>query len=240
MASTGSLGDYLGLPTTLFGNYGTVGEVSTTGLLYSIKGNQFGGSPEFTYLPSLPINSDSSYRAFHNLSPAPSQSSVGIIDFTYPSAASASVDKSIGVVPCIDIPNFSGVDEINANSVLELRLPWTTVASKPTSVELSYFNASSVWCRALADSRLVPLNFVSASYIETSSVDDGSFNKFISLKFSFPESMYGDATKWSFRAYLNLFSSIGRRVSGNNTAWSVTMTPHGAAFTGLTDGVYKD
>lgn len=240
MASTGSLGDYLGLPTTLFGKYGTVGKASTTGRLYSVKGNQFGGSDEFTYLPGIPMDSLSSYQAFHALTPAPSQSSVGDIDFSYPSAASASVNDTIGVVPCIDITGFSNVDDINANSVLEFRLPWTTIASKPTELELSYFNASSVWCRALASSTApVELNFISASYIETEKEPNKHY-KFISLKFSFPESMYGDATKWNFRVYMNIFASIGRRVSGNNTAWSVIMTPLGAAFTGLTDGVYKD
>jgi hypothetical protein len=240
MASTGSLGDYLGLPTTLFGKYGTVGKVSSAGVLYSVKGNQFGGSPEFTYLRGIPLNSIQSYTLFHSLSPAPSRTASGRIDFSYPSAASASVDNTIGVLPCIEAPKFSGVDAINANSVFELRLPWKTIASKPTNFELSCFNASSVWCCAYATgSTAIELNLISASYIETEE-EDNAHNKFISLKFSFPESMYGDATKWSFRVYLNMFASIGRRVSGNDTAWSVTMTPLGAAFTGLTDGVYKD
>lgn len=239
MASTGSLGDYLGLPTTLFGNYGTVGEVSTTGLLYSVKGNQFGGSDEFTYLPGIPANSLSSYNIFYALNPAPTHVSVSDIEFTYPSPASASVDDTIGVLPCIDAPSFSGVDDINANSVLEFRLPWTTIASKPTSDELSCFNASSVWCRAITSSNVTGLNFISASYIETEKESD-KHNRFISLKFSFPESMYGDATKWSFRVYLNIFASIGRRISGNDTAWSYTMTPLGAAFTGLPGGVNKN
>lgn len=240
MASTGSLGDYLGLPTTLFGNYGTVGEVSTTGRLYSVKGNQFGGSTEFTYLSGIPLNSMSSYQAFHSLSPAPSLASIGSINFSYPPSASASVDDTIAVLPCVDATNFTGVDDINANSVLEFRLPWTTIASKPTNVELSAFNASTVWCRALASSTApVEMNFVSASYVETEKVENG-YNRFISLQFSFPESMYGDATKWNFRVYLNMFASIGRRVFGSNTAWSVAMTPLGAVFTGLPDGIYKD
>lgn len=240
MASTGSLGDYLGLPTTLFGEYGTVGEVSTTGLKYSLKGNQFGGSPEFTYVPGIPLNSISNSVTFHSLSSTPVKSSTRVIDFTYPSAGSASVDDIIGVVAGIDAPSFSGVDDINASSVLEFRLPWMTLASKPTEIELSYFNASSVWCHGSASSSPAQeLNFISASYIETEK-EPNQNNKFISLKFSFPESMYGDATKWTFHLYLNIFASIGRRVAGNDTAWSVTMTPLGAAFTGLTDGVYKD
>lgn len=237
MASTGSLGDYLGLPTTLFGNYGTVGEISANGYLYSVKGNQFGGSSEFTYLPGIPLNSISNSVAFHSLVPAPARASAGSIDFFYPPASSASVDNTISVVPCVITSNFSGVDDINANSVLEFRLPWTTIASKPTKLELSYFNASSVFCHTSSPSTV--LNFISASYIETEKIPNKNY-KFISLKFSFPESMYGDATKWTFTLYLNMFASIGRRISGSNTAWSVAMTPLGAAFTGLTDGIYKD
>lgn len=237
MASTGSLGDYLGLPTTLFGKYGTVSEVTTIGRKYSVKGNQFGGSPDFTYLSGIPVNSSSSYQEFFALHPT--QSSASDIDFTYPSPSSASVNDTISVIPCIEAPKFSGVDEINANSVLEFRLPWTTTSGKPTDTALSYFNASSVWCRAFASpDSMMGLNFVSASYIETEEKDN-AHNKFISLKFSFPEIMYGDATKWVFTVYLNIFASIGRRISGNDTAWSFTTTPLGAVFTGLPGGVYK-
>lgn len=237
MASTGSLGDYLGLPTTLFGKYGTVGESASKGYSLSVKGNQFGGSPDFTYLSGIPVNSVSSYQSFHALSPAPSQVSSDRIIYTFPSPSAASSSNTVAVASCIDVTNFSGVDAINANSIFELLLPWKAISSKPTNVELSYFNSSSVFCRALATSSPVTaMNFVSASYVET----EGSVNnKFISLKFSFPESMYGDATKWSFRVYLNMFSSIGRRIKGDDTAWSVTMTPLGAAFTGLSDGEYK-
>lgn len=240
MASTGSLGDYLGLPTTLFGNYGTVGEVSTSGGLYSVKGNQFGGSAEFTYLSGIPMNSVSAFSSFQRLNPAPSTSSISDIELTYPSPDSASASNTIGVLPFIDAPNFTGVDGINANSVLEFRLPWTTIASKPTSIELSHFNASSVWCFGFfSPGSAKELNFISASYIETES-EGNKPNKFISLKFSFPESMYGDVIKWRFRLCLNMFSSIGRRISGNNTAWSYTMTPLGTAFTGLTSAVNKN
>lgn len=105
MASTGSLGDYLGLPTTLFGEYGTVGETTTTGRLYSVKGNQFGGSPEFTYLSGIPINSIDNYQEFHALSPAPSLSSIARIDFSYPSAGSSSVSNMVGVIPSVNIIN---------------------------------------------------------------------------------------------------------------------------------------
>ena len=101
MASTGSLGDYLGLPTTLFGKYGTVGESVSKGYLYSVKGNQFGGAPDFTYLPGIPLNSLSSGGLFHSLTPAPTQSSIDRISYTYPSPSTASSSDTIGVIPSV-------------------------------------------------------------------------------------------------------------------------------------------
>lgn len=43
MASTGSLGDYLGLPTTLIGDYGNKEVLSVEVQSISVKGNKFGG-----------------------------------------------------------------------------------------------------------------------------------------------------------------------------------------------------
>ena len=133
MASTGSLGDYLGLPTTLFGNYGTVGESTSKGYLFSIKGNQFGGASDFTYLSGIPVNSLFSAGLFHSLAPAPTQRATDRITFTYPSPSTASSSDTIDVVPCIDVPGFSDVSPINANSTFELLLPWKTISSQPIS-----------------------------------------------------------------------------------------------------------
>ena len=65
MAKTGSLGDYLGLPTTLVGDFGAGTDMgSPIFTILSVKGNQFGGSPEFTYLPGLPLTNLSNLYAF--------------------------------------------------------------------------------------------------------------------------------------------------------------------------------
>lgn len=64
MASTGSLGDYLGLPTTIFGSYGQ-GAVAflTTGIL-QCPGNKAGGSPNYTMFDYLPIQNSDQYYSF--------------------------------------------------------------------------------------------------------------------------------------------------------------------------------
>ena len=64
MASTGSLGDYLGLPTTIFGSYGQ-GAVAflNTGIL-QCPGNKAGGDPNYTMFEYLPILNGSMFDAF--------------------------------------------------------------------------------------------------------------------------------------------------------------------------------
>ena len=64
MASTGSLGDYLGLPTTIFGSYGQ-GAVAflNTGVL-RCPGNKAGGDPNYTMLEYLPIQNSDQYYSF--------------------------------------------------------------------------------------------------------------------------------------------------------------------------------
>ena len=46
MASTGSLGDYLGLPTTIFGSYGQGAVASLTTGILQCSGNKAGGDPK--------------------------------------------------------------------------------------------------------------------------------------------------------------------------------------------------
>ena len=70
MAKTGSLGDYLGLPTTLVGDFGAGTDMGTPSLsIAGVKGNKFGGSPDFTYLSGLPVVDVSSLLQFDSLSP---------------------------------------------------------------------------------------------------------------------------------------------------------------------------
>ena len=64
MASTGSLGDYLGLPTTVFGQYGQGSPSSMVAYRAVILGNKFGGNPEFKYLNNYPIKDMDMYAAF--------------------------------------------------------------------------------------------------------------------------------------------------------------------------------
>ena len=64
MASTGSLGDYLGLPTTSFGEYGRGGESSVSMYKLACLGSKAGGDPDFTYFDHFPILTSDDFDAF--------------------------------------------------------------------------------------------------------------------------------------------------------------------------------
>ena len=232
MAKTGSLGDYLGLPTTLFGKYGTVISVNTIGNILGLKGNQFNGSDQMQYISSIPIDSVSNLKEFLKLAPVGTPSER--IYWTVDSPGSASVDNTVYVVPHISATGIVGSDSITANSRLEIDIPWKRI-SNPTSADLAAFSNGAVAGFAKRSDTHTLLNFIQATF----KVIDG--NRFVTLLFSFPESMYGFITDdYQFNVYLNLYSAFGRRISGNSTAWGLQTTSIGRSFAGIPDGEQTD
>lgn len=230
MAKTGSLGDYLGLPTTLFGNYGTTISVNTTGHLFGLKGNQFNGSDQMVYVPGIPINSVSNLLAFLGLKPLPTDTPSTRISWTVPSPGSASSTEVVNIVPFIKASGISGSDSITADSRLEFDIPWKRI-SNPTSSDLAAFSNGAVSGFAKRATNYSLLNFIQATF----KVVNG--NRFVRLLFSFPESMYGFTTDdYEFFVFLNLYSAFGRRISGNSTAWGLQATSLGRAFPGIPSG----
>lgn len=94
MASTGSLGDYLGLPTTLFGEYGQGGESSVSMYKLACLGNKAGGDPDFTYFKNLPILNSSMFDAFISEYGA-STPAASNFNLNLPAPASASSSNSL-------------------------------------------------------------------------------------------------------------------------------------------------
>ena len=230
MAKTGSLGDYLGLPTTLFGKFGTTLSVPTTGHIWGLKGNQFNGSDQMQYVSGIPIDSVSNLLTFLALKPLSVDISSQRISWTVVSPASASSGETVNIVPFISASGILGSDSITANSRLEFDIPWKRIAN-PTSADLAAFSNGSVTGFAKDSSTYILMNFVQATF----KVVNG--DRFVKLLFSFPESMYGTAPKdYQFFAFLNLFSAFGRRISGNTTAWGLQTTSLGRAFPGIPDG----
>lgn len=230
MAKTGSLGDYLGLPTTLFGKYGTTISVSTTGHIWGLKGNQFNGSDQMQYVPGIPIDSVSNLRTFLALKPLPIDTVSQRISWTVVSPSSASSSETVNIVPFISASGIPGSDPITANSRLEFDIPWKRIGN-PTSADLAAFSSGTVTGFAKKSTTYILMNFIQATF----KVVNGG--RFVRLLFSFPESMYGLTTgDYEFFTFLNLYSAFGRRISGNSTAWGLQATSLGRAFSGIPDG----
>lgn len=225
MAKTGSLGDYLGLPTTLVGDFGAGTDMgSPTIRIAGVKGNQFGGSPDFTYLSGIPVMNVSSLYQFESLSPVSEVTTFGS-SYTVPPPGSASNSNSILFLPNISF-NFSTDDgPVTASSVVTISLP-----TQPGKVSSSDFSSFANYATAFvtAASKTDAMTYLGCTQ------KDGS----IHLSYGFPQSMIDlKAEDFQIRLYLNILSSFGRRIAGNNTAWDTSLTPLGLL---LTDGSYND
>lgn len=226
MAKTGSLGDYLGLPTTLVGDFGTGTDMGTpTFTMASVKGNQFGGSPEFTYLAGLPLTSLSNYNDFYHLSPAPTEPSMTSgASNTVPSPGSASADRTINIVPHLHYDFTTDDGPVTRSSVITFQIPTQPGKVKPSDFS-KFGNYVTVF---LSDS----FNTDMMSYIGCVQKDGA-----LHLSFSFPQSFIESKVEgFSVDLYMNIVSRFGRRISGSNTAWDSELTPLGEL---LTDGSFK-
>lgn len=237
MGSTGSLGDYLGLPTTLFGNYGTTVKGSSSAQNQDVLGNKFGGSSDFTYLQGLPIDSYEQYKSFAKVVSA----TTPLTQFVacLPSPGSASSSDSIHIVPSVSIDPFGSSDDITSDSRMQFSIQWTR-STPPTQEELSLFNSGSVCCLSFC-SLSAPLQLLSVTYELLESAQPTNKVPSIVFKFSYPSVLYGtDLSEVSYIAYFNVFSALGRRISGNDTAWDIQMTDFGRYFSGYNGGIEKN
>lgn len=226
MAKTGSLGDYLGLPTTLVGDFGAGTDMGTPLFtMASVKGNQFGGSSEFTYLSGLPLTSLSNYRDFYRLSPTPTEAPMTSgASNTVPSPGSASVDKVINLVPHLHYDFTTDDGPVTGSSVVTIQIPTQPGKVKPSDFS-KFGNYTSVY---ISTASMVDM----MSYIGCVQKDGA-----LHLSFSFPQSFIDSKVEgFALDLYMNVISRFGRRISGSNTAWDSELTPLGEL---LTDGSFK-
>ena len=225
MATTGSLGDYLGLPTTLVGDFGAGTDMGTPSLsIAGVKGNQFGGSPDFTYLSGLPVVDVSSLLQFESLSPVSNVMTFGS-SYTVPSPATASITDSVYFLPTISFSFTTDDGPVTTSSIVTISLP-----TQPGKVSPSDFSSFATHAAAfvIANSKKAVMTYLGCTQ------KDGS----IHLSYGFPQSMIDLKVEgFQVNLYLNILSSFGRRIFGNNTAWDSSLTPLGLL---LTDGSYKD
>lgn len=225
MAKTGSLGDYLGLPTTLVGDFGAGTDMGTPTLsIAGVKGNEFGGSSDFTYLRGIPAMNVSSLYQFESLPPVSQVTTFGST-YTVPPPGTASSSNSVFFLPFISF-NFTTDDgPVTASSVVTISLPTQPGKVSPSDFP-SFANYATAFVTVLSKTDVM-------TYLGCTQ-KDGS----IHLSYGFPKSMIDlKANSFQFRLYLNILSSFGRRIAGNNTAWDSSLTTLGLL---LTDGSFND
>lgn len=213
MASTGSLGDYLGLPTTVFGSYGTSESVNPTTTVLKVPGNQFNGSPTMVYLTGIPINSPSQVEAFntHSLEET-SSSSYG---FTLSNPATAgSTEKQSVINIVVGTLNFSEVPVSNETRIyLDITLNFTG----SLSMDIMHAFADNIFAYTPnAGESDVIYNF---PLLAVSQLGD---SKVIRLTYGCsPELINVKPQSCAIRFAFNYFNALGRRISGNTTAWGI-------------------
>lgn len=226
MAKTGSLGDYLGLPTTLVGDFGAGTDMGTpTFTIASVKGNQFGGSSEFTYLAGLPLTNLSNYGDFYHLSPAPTEVPMTSgASNTIPSPGSASASNVINLVPHLHYDFTTDDGPVTRSSVVTIQIPTQPGKVKPSDFS-KFGNYTTVYVSTSSMTDIM-------SYIGCVQKDGA-----LHLSFSFPQSFIDSKIEgFSLDLYMNVISRFGRRIKGSSTAWDSELTPLGEL---LTSGTFK-
>ena len=221
MASTGSLGDYLGLPTTIFGKFGQETPDTLTLTKLQCPGNMAGGNPDFSYFNNLPIQDVDMFDAFISEYKA-STPNASNWNISLPSPASASSSNSLNFGIRLYRANVSSNESWNENFRAEIGFSFSTVSSytAPTSEQVQALLRDSFVFSVTSDgSTQFTLKPVSAEY--------SSKEKTIFLTYAFGQDAIEFfkthvGTKVNFQYYLNVISGLGRRVSGSNTAWSIT------------------
>lgn len=233
MASTGSLGDYLGLPTTVFGSYGTTESISPTNLTSNVPGNQFNGSPTMVYLTGIPINSPSQAVAYRSHSiQENSTTSFGFNLYAPGKAGSTELQRVMNIV--LGKLDFSEVPASNETRIyLDITLNVTNLLSTDDMQAFAdniyaytenagetgvVYNFPLLSVSRLGDSKVIRLTY-------------GCSSELINLK---PQSC---AIRFAF----NYFNALGRRISGDTTAWGIQFSTLAKfLFTGLSDGEFSD
>lgn len=228
MASTGSLGDYLGLPTTIFGKYGQGAIADLTLTKLQCPGNKAGGNPDFTYFNNLPIQGVDMFDAFvkeYNAS-TPNAANWNI-SLPAPNIASSSNYLNFGV----RLYKAAAVssESWNENFRIVIGFSFTTIENytDPTSEQVqALLRDSCVFTVTSTGARQFTLKPMSAAYV--------SNEKVINLTYALGEDAINffkknGPTQVNIQYYLNVISGLGRRVSGADTAWSIT-TSQNAIF----------
>lgn len=223
MASTGSLGDYLGLPTTVFGKFGQSASEPLSLSRLQCPGHMAGGDPNFTYFENLPIQDVDMFDAFviRYKATTPNTSNWNI-SLPAPNIASSSNYLNLGIR--LYKAAVKSTESWNENFRIAIYFSFVSVsnytAPTPEQVQGLLRDSFAFTVSSSGDNQFT-LKPVSAQYVHN--------EKAIVLTYSlgadaieFFKNNVG--TQVNIQYYLNVISGLGRRVSGANTSWSITTT----------------
>lgn len=229
MASTGSLGDYLGLPTTVLGSYGTSESVSSTRVASRLSGNQFNGSDVMVYITGIPVNSPSQVVAYKSHSPE--EVSSNSFGFTLGNpATSGATEKQTVMNFVIGTLDFSKVPASNETRIyFDITLKFTG----SLSADIMQFFADNIF--AYTDNADKSGVFYKFPLLAVSQLGG---SKVVRLTYGCsPELINANPKACTIRFAFNYFNALGRRISGDTTAWGIQYTTLSKfLFTNISDG----
>ena len=219
MASTGSLGDYLGLPTTIFGSYGQ-GAVAflNTGIL-QCPGNKAGGAPNYTMFEYLPIQNSDQFYSFVSKYSATVNQTLGV-GISLPDPATASSSNFIPFGYSLAKVAVGIDDTFNASKRFCLKVSYDNLTNPTQSLIDAFVNKLA--CFAVKDDD----NNTRFDLQVASSLFNAKTNM-VEVYFTLPEEFVKYVPEhigetFDFHIYYNVIESLGRKISGSTTSWLYT------------------
>jgi hypothetical protein len=219
MASTGSLGDYLGLPTTIFGSYGQGSATPLSAGRLRCPGNKAGGNPDYVMFDYLPIQSFEQFNQFMYKYVASIVATLGS-GISVPSPASASSSNFIEFGCTLTKSSVSIDDTFNASKRFCLQVSYNDLANPTQSLIDAFVN--KLTCSAFkSDDVNTYFDFQVVSSLFNSKTKKVEVYFALSEEFVkyVPEHL---GEEFDFRIYYNVIEQLGRKISGTTTSWIYT------------------
>jgi hypothetical protein len=219
MASTGSLGDYLGLPTTIFGSYGQGDAASLTAGVLQCPGNKAGGDPDYTMFDYLPIQNYEQFNQFmYKYGTTVTQSLGNSVSVPAPASASSSNFLQFG---CLLTKTSVSIDDtFNDSKRFCLKVTYSGLSNPPQSLIDAFVNKLNCTAVKTGDAN---------TYFDFKVVSSlfNSKTKSVEVYFAPSEEFVNYVPQhigedFDFRIYYNVIEKLGRKISGSATSWIYT------------------
>lgn len=219
MASTGSLGDYLGLPTTIFGSYGQGPSAALTSLVLQCPGNKAGGNPDYTMFEHLPIKMSEQFFSFKYRYSATTTASLGD-GISVPSPASASSTNFLQFGCVFTKKSVSIDDTFNTSKRYCLKVSYQGLTNPTQSLIDAFVNKLTCFATKTDDENTY------FDFRVVSSLFNAKTKK-IEVYFALPEEFVNYVPEhigetFDFCIYYNVIERLGRKISGPTTSWIYT------------------